>query len=465
MLSAWKRFWGGSSTRRWRAEEGTEGVATPKIRSLIRPTKATRILFVNQYYWPDHASTAQHLTDLAESLAERGHDVHVLCGRGGYKTGQTPRPRFEVRNGVTIHRARATSLGRKSTVRRMVDYLSFYARATLAALALPRFDVVVTLTTPPIIGLIGTILRRFKSSRHVFWSMDLHPDASLALGRMSTKNPVVAGLAKLSDWVYRRADRVVVLGSYMADRIKAKGVRAARISTIPVWSRKDEVYPHPRSANPLREQLGLGGKFVVMYSGNLGLAHSFEEFLEAARRLRERDDVVFLYVGDGPRMDELRRVKEHESLANICVLDYFPREELHYSLSVADLHLLSMRREMIGIVVPGKLYGIMASGRPALFVGPQHCESADTIREAGCGLTVRLGDVAGVIEAIESLAGNAEQAAEMGRRGRAAFLESHERDACCAQWAQLILEVAGVGETAPVAIRMPGAPAFRREVA
>src|SRR5581483_5166620 len=121
------------------------------------------------------------------------------------------------------HRVPATSLGRRSTLARMTDYLSFYARALALAVALPRFDAVITLTTPPIIGLVGTILRRLKGSRHVYWSMDLHPDASLALGRMSRSNPVVAGLSWLSDRVYREADTVVVLGPYMADRIAAKG--------------------------------------------------------------------------------------------------------------------------------------------------------------------------------------------------------------------------------------------------
>jgi colanic acid biosynthesis glycosyl transferase WcaI len=465
MLSAWKRIWGGSSSRKWRVEDGSEGAPAPMFRTWIRPTKPTRLLFINQYYWPDHASTAQHLTDLAESLAAQGHDVRVLCGRGGYKPGQPARPPYEVHNGVTIHRVRATSFGRGSTLRRLVDYLSFYARAATKAVMLPRCDIVVTLTTPPIIGLIGTILRRLKNSRHVFWSMDLHPDASLALGRMSRKNRVVMALANLSDAVYRRADRVVALGPYMADRLRDKGVRPARISTIPVWSRSDEVYPHPRAGHPLREQLGLADKFVVMYSGNMGLAHSFEEFLEAARRLRDRDDIVFLFVGDGPRLDEVRQAHRSEKLANIRVLDYFPREQLHLSLSVADLHLISMRPEMTGIVVPGKLYGVMASGRPALFVGPRHCESADSIREAGCGFTARQGDFEEVVRAIESVAADPDLAAEFGRRGRSAFLATHERDACCAQWSRLVLEVLGAPEPVPIAARFLEPPTLIRDVA
>ncbi len=307
---------------------------------------------------------------------------------------------------MQIHRVPATSLGRRNTLCRMIDYLSFYARALARAVAMPRFDVIVTLTTPPIIGLIGTILRRWKRTRHVYWSMDLHPDASLALGRMSRRQAWVRALGWLSDLVYRHADKVVVLGPYMADRIAAKGVRDERSVTIPVWSRRDEIYPLPRQGHPLRQALGLADKFVAMYSGNLGLAHSFDEIVEAARQLKGRSEIVFLIVGDGPRMDQVRTLQQAENLTNIRFLDPFPRDQLHLSLTVADVHLISMRPEMSGIVVPGKLYGAMASGRPTLFIGPDHCESADTIRQAECGLTLRLGDATGLVEALDRLAEN-----------------------------------------------------------
>jgi glycosyltransferase involved in cell wall biosynthesis len=447
MVNLWFRSRDGQS-RWWRADKAARNPERPARKSgVVDPlalrvsAEAPRLLFVNQYYWPDHASTAQHLTDLAESLAAEGYEVHVLCAQGRYSgAGERP-PARERRNGVRIHRVPATSLGRRNTLRRMADYLSFYARALAAAIALPRFDVVVTLTTPPIIGLIGTILRRWKRTRHVYWSMDLHPDASLALGRMSRRHPVVAVLAWLSDMVYRRADKVIVLGPYMADRIAAKRVRDERIVTIPVWSRRDEIYPHPRLGHPLRTALGLGETFVAMYSGNLGLAHSFDEILGAARQLRDCSRIVFLVVGDGPRLAEVRTAQQAENLANVRFLDSFPRDQLHISLTVADVHLISLRAETRGIVVPGKLYGAMASGRPTLFIGPDHCESADTVRQAECGLTLRLGDTAGLVEALTQLADDPERAAAMGRRGRAGFLAHHEKTLCCARWSTAIADL------------------------
>jgi len=415
-------------------------LGTPFIQTRVEapPSGRTRILFVNQYYWPSHASTAQHLADLVESLAKEGYECHVLCGQGGYKPGTPPLPLSEVHRDVHIHRVPTTSLGRRSTLTRMIDYLSFYVRALFACLLMPRYDAVVTLSTPPIIGLLGTLLRRLKGTRHVYWSMDLHPDASVALGKMSPRNPIVAFLAWLSNAVYRQADRVVVLGDYMAARIVAKGVPEEKIESIPVWSRREEIYPLPRAEHPLREKLGLADKFVAMYSGNLGLAHTFEEFIEAARRLRDRTDIVFLFVGEGPRLAEVISAKERDRLDNIQMLDYFPREQLHISLSIADTHLISVRPEMAGIVVPGKLYGAMASGRPALFVGPERSESADTIREAGCGMTILQGDVDSLVNAILQLAENPDLASRLGQKGREVFLTTYEKNACCEQWSELI---------------------------
>jgi len=417
-------------------------------------SRPKRILFVNQYYWPDHASTAQHLADLAESLAAQGYECHVLCGLGQYKTGVARLPAHEVHNGVHIHRVKVSALGRKSTLHRMCDYLSYYVQATRKALFMQHFDLVVTLTTPPLIGLVGTLLKLFRGSKHIFWSMDLHPDASIGLGRMSETNLLARSLQKISNTIYRWADRVVVLGPYMGDRIIAKGVRPERMREVPVWSRRDEIFPRERAGHPLREELGLEEQFVVMYSGNLGLAHQFEEVISAAETLEFRRDITFLFVGDGPRLGQVKEAVAAKNLTNVRFMDYFPRESLHLSLSVADTHLITMRDAMTGIVVPGKLYGAMASGRPTLFVGPEYCESADTIRESDCGQTVRTGDVAGLVKAIQVMADNPQRASLWGANGRRAFLRTFESQHCCQKWGRIVAEL--LGET--VRSQVPATP-------
>ncbi len=407
------------------------------------PARRPRVLFVNQYYWPDMASTAQHLADLAESLAEAGYDCHVLAGRGSYGVEDTRRSLTsrETHHGVAIHRIQTSSFGRGSVLRRMIDYLSFFAGAIVMAWRVPRPDLVVTLTTPPLIGLIGTMLKRLRGVRHIAWCMDLHPDASLALGRMQAEGLMVRWLDAIATTILRQADRVVALGPYMKQRIVEKRIASDRIETIGVWTRADEVMPRSRIDHPLRCRWGLNDRFVVMYSGNLGLAHRFEEVIAAAETLRNRPEIIWLFVGGGPRLEEVRETARDRALTNIQFRGYVPRDQLHLSLTVADAHLITMRSEMVGIVVPGKLYGAMASGRPCLFVGPNRSETADAIRAAGCGAVIEPGDVTGLSDAVRYLSENPNEATRQGRAARQGFERHHERSISCRAWNQLMSEM------------------------
>ena len=403
------------------------------------------LLFVNQHYYPDFASTGQHLTDLAEYLAAEGYDVSVLCSQGKYLAGQLEVPKREVHNGVTIRRVKATSFGRGTHLGRLVDYASFYGQVLLRMLGGKRYDYVVMLTTPPLLGFLGSVARKLRGQRYGIWSMDLHPDAEEALGMLEPDQLITKALHAFNDAGYRNAEFVVDLGEYMKRRIEAKGVDRERLHTVPVWSRQDEIEPLPREENPLLKAWGLGDKFVVMYSGNAGLAHRFDEVLEAMRTLKDHPDLFFLFVGGGPRKQEIIDYAEAHGIANFRYLDYLPREQLRYSLSAADVHLLTLRSDMAGIAVPGKLYGIMAAGRPVLMVGPEESEPAQTI------LTERVGAVVDpdavkdadtrIVEVLTALHDHTELREEQGMRGRAAFLRSYEQGVACAMWDDLLQQV------------------------
>lgn len=405
--------------------------------------RAPSVLFVNQHYHPDVASTGQHLTDLAEHLARQGFAVEVLTSRGRYLAGKVAAPAHEVRNGVGITRVRGTSFGRRTHAGRLLDYASFYVRA-LGAIFRRRHDGVVFLTTPPLLPVAGAVARALRGQRYAIWSMDLHPDAEIASGMLSRNSIAARVLRRLNAWSYRRADRVVDLGEYMKSRIIGYGVDRARTRTVHVWSAREEIEPTPRDENPVRRELGLGDRFVVMYSGNAGLVHDFRDILEAMRRLREDPRIYFLFVGGGPRRGEIEAFAATHSLKNFTYRDYFPREQLKHSLAVADAHLISLRAPFVGISVPGKLYGIMAAGRPALFVGPERCESADTIRAARCGAVV---DPASEVDAAESIVKQLRAWCErtsdvdaLGANGRAAFLERYERAPNCAAFEAVLRE-------------------------
>ena len=400
-----------------------------------------KLLLVNQHYYPDVASTGQHLTDLAEHLAGEGYAVEVLTGRGKYVAGKMDAPAREVRNGVTIRRLRTTAFGRSSHIGRVVDYLSFYVKVLVALLFGPRRDGVLFLTTPPLLAFLGAIARVVRGQHYGVWSMDLHPDAEVASGMLGSGSVT----ARLLEWMnatgYRYADFVVDLGPYMKQRIVAKGVDAARTHTVHVWSAKDEIVPTPREANPLIDELGLRDKFVVMYSGNAGIVHEFGPICEAMRLLKEDPRIYFLFVGDGPRRAEIEGFAKENDIRNFQYRGYFGREQLKYSLSVADVHLISLRAPFVGISVPGKLYGIMASARPALFVGPAACESAETILEARCGSVVdpaERGAGKRLAELLCAWSSGSADVAAIGAEGRASFERTFERGVNCDAFAHLI---------------------------
>jgi colanic acid biosynthesis glycosyl transferase WcaI len=406
-----------------------------------------KLLFINQYYWPDYAATAQVLTDLAEALAARGDEVHVLCSRGKYDDGSgVPRSllRHEERRGVHIHRLTATGFGKRTKLGRVLDYLSFHLLIGLRILLTGwRYDGLITLTTPPLVGLYATPVKWLARRRHICWVMDLHPDCEFELGMVRRSNP----LARLADWLnglhFRHADRCVVLGDYMARRLRDKRVPAERITAIPIWGHAASGLPDDAQPNPLRRQWGLEGKFVVMYSGNAGLIHTFDAICQAALRLRDQERIVFLFVGGGRRIAEIQAFGQRHALANIRIMPYVPREHLGQSLALGDVHLISLREGMAGVAVPSKLYGIMAAGRPAVFVGPQACETADAIRAAPCGRTVGAADADGLAAALTELADNPDLRRRYGAGARAAYQEHYRPEVCVRQWCDLVDEVGG----------------------
>lgn len=404
------------------------------------------LLFVNQHYAPDFASTGQHLTDLAEHLAQEGFEVHVLCGSGRYQAGSLEAPRRELRNGVHVHRFNTTAFGRKRHLGRLLDYASFYVQVLWDLLRGGQRDLLVVLTTPPLLVVASKVARRLRGQRYGIWSMDLHPDAEEAAGMLKRSSFLARVLHRLNDAGYRGADLVVDLGPYMKRRIVEKGVAPERLHTIPVWSKAGEIEPVSPAANPLREVLGLKDEFVVMYSGNAGIAHRFEEVLGAMERLRDDSHIKFIFVGGGPRRASIERHINEKNLTNARYLEYFPRNQLAQSLSIGDAHLLTLQESFSGIAVPGKLYGIMAAGRPTIVVGPRACEPSETVLDHDIGVVIDPAEGTGadrLARVIRALASERTRSVALGQRARKVFEAKYEQHICCTQWAMLLGEQLG----------------------
>lgn len=339
------------------------------------------ILFLNRVYPPADGATGQLLSELAPALARRGHRVTVVTSQPGDGSVSS-----ETVDGVRVERVSGLPFTRVSHWRRALSYLSLYPALLWRALRLPRADVVVTLTDPPLLLVLGVILKTLKGSRHAHWAQDIYPELAEEMGVLSKNGMIARALRWVSTAGLRHADRVIAVGRCMKARLVQRGLAPSAIEVIPNWGHGGNSELGMRNAESFRTEHGLNGKFVVMYSGNLGLAHPFEAMLDAAERLRStHSQVLFLFVGNGPRLPWVREQVAQRKLENVRFLPFQPREKLAQSLAAADLHLASMLHELCGLVVPSKVYGVMSAGRPCVFLGPEESEVAQFILQNGCG--------------------------------------------------------------------------------
>jgi glycosyltransferase involved in cell wall biosynthesis len=298
--------------------------------------------------------------------------------------------------------------------------------------------VVVCYTTPPFIGLVGILCRWLRGSRAVCWIMDLYPDLPVACGVMKPRGLVTGFFERINRCILRRSDVDVVLGRCMMDRVRAKGTPADRVAFIPVWADLSGLAPVAHEGNPYRARWAPAGEFLVMYSGNFGIGHDARTIIDAMVLLRDDPGVRFVFVGGGKRRAEVEAAVRTHCLSHVVLEPYAPREDLSRSLSAGDLHLISLREGVEGIMVPSKMYGIMAVARPSVFVGHPTSEIARVLEESRSGVTIREGDAKGLADAILALRADVQRRRAMGEAGRAALAGRYDAQTSCRQWIDLL---------------------------
>ena len=375
--------------------------ATP--RSEPAPDSSTvslKILFLNQTFYPDVVATSQYVSDLAATLAGRGHDVTVVCSRRAYDNPSEQYPRRERWRGVEIRRISCFGFGKKTRWRRAADFGSYIMNCAFHLASLRRFDIVVGMTSPPLISWLGAFFARIKGGRFVFWVMDLNPDEALAAGWLREGSWTTRFLQTILRDSLRASAMVIALDRFMARRIEEKGVDGDRIAILPPWSHDDAVRYDADGREQFRKEHGLDGKFVVMYSGNHTPCHPLTTLLEAAEALRACSDIVFCFAGGGSELETVRRFATRHQLPNIVIVPYQPLSKLGASLSAADLHTVVMGDAFVGIVHPSKVYNIRALGIPYLYIGPPESHVA----ELGPAFTAAHGDVNAVVRHVRTAA-------------------------------------------------------------
>ena len=391
------------------------------------------------------------LSDLAFRLAESGEEVHVVAGRQLYDDPAANLPGFEEVNKVSVHRVRAGRFGRARLVGRMIDYLFFYAASAVTVLRLARKrDIVVVKTDPPLLSLVAGNAARLKGAHTVNWLQDLFPDVAIALGVKLLRGGTGRALMRLRDGSLRRATANVVISQRMADRLALLGTPRGRLHVVTNWADDHVIAPMLTSDNSLRAEWYLNNQFVVGYSGNLGRAHEFETILGAAERLKHDPRFAYLFIGGGHFIPEVTARVQQMNLERLFQFKpYQDRSQLSLSLGVPDIHWLSMRAELEGLLLPSKLYGIAAAGRPIVAITADDSEVARLVRSHKCGVAVTIGDSNGLAEALMRLADNPTELAEMGRNARRMLDLDFSREMAFSRWQRVIEECAPQVATRP----------------
>ncbi|GAC1378213.1 MAG: glycosyltransferase family 4 protein [Ktedonobacteraceae bacterium] len=398
-------------------------------RSKVTPAhesthNTTHIIFVCQVFFPDTSATSILFTDLFVRLAESGTQITVLTGYPSKDAGEqfANLPRREHYQGIDIVRCGIRVQSKRNLLVRVVSYGCFLAHAGIKLLHLGHSGRVVGGTDPPFTSIALCLLSWLRRFTYEEILLDIYPDGLVALGNMHGASMRVRAWLALNRWSYQSAERVMVIGRDMAVLVQQRyKVEPEKIVYVPHWATSALDAHQVTDHRPIIERLGLQDKFVVQYSGNMGLWHDIDALVRAAEQLQDDDRIHFLFIGKGCRRAGAEKLFRQLGLINVTWMDFLPTENLLESLVSCDAALVSLRENLEGVAVPSKLYGILASGRPVIAQVPLDSEVAYVVNEQECGIVVLPGDVNGLAAAIKRLASDPSLARTMGSHAREAY--------------------------------------------
>ena len=380
-------------------------------------------VFLNQYYPPDAAPTGIMLARVVQEMTKAGHEVTVICAKGGYASRDANDQEScnvdeHGGDGVNVLRVGATSFGRGTFLGKMVDYVSFYLGVVWALARLSQQpDKIVALTTPPYLSILARIFSKLHGCGHAHWVMDLYPDVMVAHGMLKSNGLLHKLLAAITRWGFggQRCSTVLSLGPDMAKRVSSYLGPEETSPWVPLWSGSESSEINQEHVMALRKSRGWkDDELIVMYSGNMGLGHLFDEVLLAASEVENSGETSrFVFFGGGKRRAEVAAYVEAHPDAPVELHDYVNAEDLDAHLASADVHLVSLRPVWDGTMVPSKLQGVFAAGRPVIFIGSEESSIGQWVSQSGAGWLVGPGDV----DALKAAIAEASQASECARRG------------------------------------------------
>lgn len=405
----------------------------------------SKVIFVNRFFYPDQSATSQLLTDLVSKL-DFGADaeVFVVASRRVMADPSISLTKSEIIDGVHVKRVYTTNFGKKVLPGRILDFLIFYFTSFFLLLRIvSKGDVVVVKTDPPLILLTTMVAVKIKRAKQINWLQDIYPEVASRLGIKVFRGILGKILVAMRNHVLRASFCNVVLGEIMSSHVESMGVHKERIKIIHNWSDGNSIKPIDKWSNTLLKEWGLEDKFIVCYSGNMGRAHEFDTILDTIERLKSYKDIIFLFIGDGAKRQWLEGQAKQRKLDNILFKPYQDFSKLSYSLSVGDVHLISLIPELEGLVVPSKLYGVMAAGRPSLFIGSGGGEINKILAESNCGRSVLIGEADNLAKEIIALYEDKELLLRIGKNARSEYMKKYDKPVALKNWQALLSDAVG----------------------
>ncbi|MCH1510024.1 MAG: glycosyltransferase family 4 protein [Akkermansiaceae bacterium] len=403
---------------------------------MSKPKK--HLLLISQVYVPDPAAVGQYMADVAEEMGAQGWKVTVFTSNRGYDDPSLEFPATEIANGVTIKRLPFSSFGKKSILTRLVGQSIFCLQAILRGLFLPKVSSILVTTSPPIGGMVGWFISLIRRIPFNFWVMDLNPDQAIAQGVVGPNSLPARIFNFFNRRLLRRASRIIALDEFMAANVRKKTPNLDnKILVLPPWPLEQALEIIPRDKNPFIKKHQLEDKFVLMYSGNHSPVHPLDTFLDTAKALANDERFVFLFIGGGKGKQAVDDFIASKEPGHIVSLAYQPLDQIKYSLSAADIHLVSMGAPMIGCVHPCKFYGSMLLAKPILYLGPPDSHIGKIIEETDAGWQIDHGESAKMIEVIKE-ASQDPALDSIGEKGRKKILSSLSKQQLCIKFCQAI---------------------------
>jgi colanic acid biosynthesis glycosyl transferase WcaI len=377
-----------------------------------------RVLLLNLYYPPDTSATAKMAKIVVDALAAK-HNITILCGRPSYDPTERRDWHFfqsETEGPVSVIRVGSTAYPRIQMKRRVLNYLSYVFLAVPRALFVDC-DVVLAMTDPPFEGIVGAFVALLKSKPYVYNIRDLYPD--MAVGGSIVEPGLLSRVwEKLHRWALRRATRVVVLGDDMRQRIVSKAVDPARIMIVRDGAEIPVAGSSPDALDPDVVRAIRGDfRFVLLHAGNLGFYGAWETLLAGANQLAD-EGISLVFVGDGAQRERLQAAAA--GIPNVRFLPFFPGNRIPSVLAAADAHIITVKRGLEGVVVPSKLYGIMAAGKPIVAVAPRECDCVSLGEKGGFAISADPDNAAEFAAAVREISRDAANLRAMGEAALAA---------------------------------------------